>query len=227
MVSRFIRAAVDGTAPIIQGDGNQTRDLIYIGNVVSALMAAAAIDVPHPLNIGSGEAIAISYLWTQVLELTGKRRLSIEPTYVPAPRWEPKHMRPQIQRACKVLNWAPSVRLREGLVQAVQHYLNQRPKDPNAWFSPQQPSPVKRPPPPPKARPRTPVPTNAAIGVRTPRPPVTPKTHPAPLSRQPEDVLPVADEDVIEDEAIDGDKTPPDGLDIAWVPVPSVPGLGG
>ena len=40
VVARFIRAALDGTSPAIFGDGQQTRDLIYVDNVVSALQAA-------------------------------------------------------------------------------------------------------------------------------------------------------------------------------------------
>jgi len=135
VVARFVRAALDGNSPAIFGDGQQTRDLIYVDNVVSALRAALNAE-PDIYNIASGEAVQINFLWTLVLELTGKRRRAIEPTYVPAPSWEPSHARPQIARACKALGWAPSVRLREGLARTVQHYQSLRNGDPNAWFAP-------------------------------------------------------------------------------------------
>src|SRR5262249_31727162 len=77
-----------------------------------------------------------NFLWNLVLECCGKRRLAIDPTYVPAPPWEAKHSRPQIARACKVLGWAPAVRLREGLQRAVEDYQALRGVDPNAWFAP-------------------------------------------------------------------------------------------
>jgi nucleoside-diphosphate-sugar epimerase len=137
-VARFIRAALDGKAPVIFGDGQQTRDLIYIDNVVAAIIAALDVEDPpvDPINIASGEAVAVSFLWTLILELCGKKRAAIPPTYVPAPSWDPRNSRPQIARACKVLGWAPAVRLREGLAQTVEHYRALRNVDPNAWFTP-------------------------------------------------------------------------------------------
>jgi len=146
IVCRFIRAALDGTSPAIHGDGQQTRDLIFVDNVVQAILAAceAGFDCADPLNIASGEAVSINYLWNLVLELAGKKRVAIEPTYVPAPPWDPKHARPQIQRSCKALGWAPSVRLRDGLLRTVQHEMAARSSDPNSWFSPREESPPPR-----------------------------------------------------------------------------------
>jgi UDP-glucose 4-epimerase len=148
VVARFVRAALDGTSPAIFGDGQQTRDLIYVDNVVSAILAALHGE-PDVYNIASGEAVQINFLWTLVLELTGKRRRAIDPTYVPAPPWDPLHARPQIARACKALGWAPSVRLRDGLARAVHHYQQARSADPNAWFAPKDALPVHVMPPPP------------------------------------------------------------------------------
>jgi nucleoside-diphosphate-sugar epimerase len=138
IVAKFIAAALDGKSPVIFGDGQQTRDLIHVDNVVAAVMAALTVEDPpaEPLNIASGEAVAMNFLWNLVLECCGKRRLAIDPTYVPAPPWEAKHSRPQIARACKVLGWAPAVRLREGLQRTVEHYQGLRNVDPNAWFAP-------------------------------------------------------------------------------------------
>lgn len=143
VVARFIRAALDGSSPAIFGDGQQTRDLVYIDNVVNAMLLALG-SAPDVYNIASGEAVQINFLWTLVLELTGKRRRAIEPTYVPAPSWDPLHARPQIGKACKALGWAPSVRLREGLARTVQHHQSLRNGDPNAWFAPRDPMPTPR-----------------------------------------------------------------------------------
>jgi UDP-glucose 4-epimerase len=140
IVSKFVKAALDGMSPVIFGDGQQTRDLVYIDNVVAAILAALELQDPpaEPLNIASGEAVAINFLWNLVLEMCGKRRLAIDPTYMPAAPWDPKHTRPQIARACKVLGWAPAVRLREGLARTVEFYQSQRNADPNAWFAPRE-----------------------------------------------------------------------------------------
>jgi UDP-N-acetylglucosamine/UDP-N-acetyl-alpha-D-glucosaminouronate 4-epimerase len=137
VVARFIRAALDGTSPIIHGDGQQTRDVVYVDNVVAAIVAALERDIgPDALNVASGEAVTINFLWTLVLELAGKRRMAIDPTYIPAPPWEAKTIRPQIARACKALGWAPSVRLRDGLSRTVSWAMAARSSDPNAWFTP-------------------------------------------------------------------------------------------
>jgi nucleoside-diphosphate-sugar epimerase len=142
-VSKFISAALDGKSPVIFGDGQQTRDLVYVENVAQAFLAALAAE-PDVYNIASGEAVQINFLWTLILELTGKRRRAIEPTYVPAPSWDAQHARPQIAKACKAMRWAPSVRLREGLARSVHHYQVQHSADPNAWFAPRDATPVPR-----------------------------------------------------------------------------------
>ena len=147
IVAKLVRAALDGKSPIIFGDGQQTRDLIYVDNVVAAILAALEVADPpaEPLNIASGEAVAINFLWNLILETCGKKRLAIDPTYVPAAPWDPKHTRPQIARACKVLGWAPAVRLREGLQKTVEHYQARRNADPNAWFAPkEEPAPKRK-----------------------------------------------------------------------------------
>ena len=147
IVAKFVKAALDGKSPVIFGDGQQTRDLVYVDNVVAAILAALEIADPpaEPLNIASGEAVAVNFLWNLVLETCGKKRLAIDPTYMPAPPWDPKHTRPQIARACKVLGWAPAVRLREGLARTVEFYQSLRNADPNAWFAPKdEPAPKKK-----------------------------------------------------------------------------------
>jgi len=206
VVSKFVRAALEGTSPIIFGDGQQTRDLIYVENVVNALVAAVHAE-PDIYNIASGEAVQVNFLWTLILELTGKRRRAIEPTYVPAPVWDPSHARPQIAKSCKSLSWAPSVRLRDGLHRTVLYAQKQRNGDPNGWFSPRDPTPVPR-----AADAGKPLATGSRqhLGsLRSPR-----GSAPPPPPSSPE--IEVADEDLMVEEK---------ELDIQWAPVPAVPGL--
>ncbi len=139
VVLKFIRAALDGRSPAILGDGQQTRDLIYIENAVTALVQAIAqpeLPAFDVMNIGSGEAVTMNFLWTLVLELCGKRRMAIEPTFVPAPTWELKNSRAQIARACRALDWAPTIRLRNGLAKTIEHFLALREGDSSSWFGP-------------------------------------------------------------------------------------------
>jgi nucleoside-diphosphate-sugar epimerase len=229
VIAKFIRAALDGSSPVIHGDGQQTRDLVYVENVVNAIFAACTADHADPLNVASGEAVSINHLWNLVLELAGKKRLAIEPTYVPAPPWDPKHARPQIQKSCKDLNWAPSVRLRDGIQRTVQYFLAQRSADPNAWFAPRSdatPPPRPMPQPPAYNRPRTPTPPpiTSVAGSVARKPPSSPVVA-APMKsvgapkKDPtivlENVEPIEDETRVDDD-----------LSFEWAPVPAVPGMG-
>ncbi|HEY2745808.1 MAG TPA: NAD-dependent epimerase/dehydratase family protein [Polyangia bacterium] len=253
IVAKFIKAALDGKSPVIFGDGQQTRDLVYVDNVVAAILAALEVADPpaEPLNIASGEAVAVNFLWNLVLEACGKKRLAIDPTYMPAPPWDPKHTRPQIARACKVLGWAPAMRLREGLARTVEYYQAQRSADPNAWFAPREDAaPKKR-----LMLPNVAVPTRRFGSVVTPAfgvpvhsttsqasplprrtasvvtpPPIPSKparatpaiAKPAKPAKAKEEVLEVSDADLVEDDETKLD----DGLEFEWAPVPAVPGLG-
>jgi hypothetical protein len=255
VVARFVHAALAGTSPIIYGDGQQARDFVYIDNVVAALIAAmtAAKDCDQPLNIASGEAVTINFLWTLALELTGKRRLAIEPTFLPAPSWEPKNVRPQIARACKVLNWAPSVRLREGLQRMIQHRQLLLHSDPNAWFAPRDAAPVPEPVMRPVGPLRVPQKPRRPSAPPPPPPPAStsspslfrtaPRSAPTPARGVPIQPLPQLDDApvelddsaVIEDRPVaaatatrtsDRETALDDDLVFEWAPVPSMPGYG-
>ena len=78
----FIRRMLAGQAPVIFGDGQQTRDFIYVGNVVKAnLLAAQASHFRgDAFNIGSSERISINDLAREIARCLGQ---TIEPEYTP------------------------------------------------------------------------------------------------------------------------------------------------
>ena len=79
VIPKFIRAAVMNEAPIIFGDGEQTRDFIHVDNVVEAnLLACTAPHATGPFNIGSGTRTSLNSLWRQIKQMTGT---SVEPRY--------------------------------------------------------------------------------------------------------------------------------------------------
>jgi nucleoside-diphosphate-sugar epimerase len=233
VVAKLIRCALEGKSPAIFGDGQQTRDLVYVENVVNAVRAACApegCDHAEPLNVASGEAVSINHLWNLILDVAGKKRLAIEPTYVPAPPWDPIHARPQIQRSCQQLGWAPSVRLREGLLRTVQWFSVQRSDDPNAWFSPR----ADLPPPPPE-------PPRQAAGGGWFGPRKEPSVTAAPPRREPSGIspppiptrarsqtppLPFQALDPPARSTQDTELELDDETDFQWAPVPPVPGMG-
>jgi nucleoside-diphosphate-sugar epimerase len=67
---------------VIFGDGNQSRDFIYVQDVVRANLLAATIKGAggQVINIGSGKSVAINELWEKICALSGQ---NLEPEYAP------------------------------------------------------------------------------------------------------------------------------------------------
>ncbi len=72
---RFIAAALAGEPPTIYGDGSQTRDFVYVANVVHANLLAARAPAANVagqvFNVGSGHSMSVNELWDRVRGLTG------------------------------------------------------------------------------------------------------------------------------------------------------------
>ncbi|HET9676583.1 MAG TPA: NAD-dependent epimerase/dehydratase family protein [Solirubrobacterales bacterium] len=117
VIAIFCGLLKDGGRPTVFGDGTQTRDYIYVGDVVSAALAAAESDVTGPVNIGTGRE-------TSVLELAeALRKLSdrgdFEPEFAPPRAGEVQRIAIDATRAEQALDWRPNVSLDEGLRQTL------------------------------------------------------------------------------------------------------------
>ena len=69
IVTQFLWEMMAGRAPVIYGDGTQTRDFVYVRDVVSALQLAMASDYAGALNVGTGR----SYSFNAVVEILAER----------------------------------------------------------------------------------------------------------------------------------------------------------
>src|SRR5829696_5596175 len=74
VIAIFCGKLLGGERPTIFGDGTQTRDYIYVGDVVEANFAAAAADVGGPINIGRGEPVSVLELVDALGRLAGRAR---------------------------------------------------------------------------------------------------------------------------------------------------------
>jgi UDP-N-acetylglucosamine/UDP-N-acetyl-alpha-D-glucosaminouronate 4-epimerase len=121
VIPNFIKAILDGTPPIVYGDGEQSRDFTYVANVVAANLLA--MTVAHPehrvYNIACGESISLNALLGELGDLTGN---DVQPIYDEARPGDVRHSRADIGRARADLGYEPSVQLREGLAATVEHY---------------------------------------------------------------------------------------------------------
>ncbi|MGH7907103.1 MAG: NAD-dependent epimerase/dehydratase family protein [Candidatus Binataceae bacterium] len=112
VVAIFCGRMLEGKQAMIFGGGEQTRDYIFIGDVVAANLAALGADVTGALNIGTGIETSVNGLYA---ELAGAAGISAAAGY--APRRVGEQMRSVIspQRAEQALKWRAEVPLKEGL----------------------------------------------------------------------------------------------------------------
>jgi nucleoside-diphosphate-sugar epimerase len=113
-ISRFLTTLLEGRQPTVFGDGEQTRDFVYVSDVVQANLLAASEQgvVGQAINIGTGERTSLNQLLRVSGELAGA---SVTPTYAAPRAGDIRDSVADISRARDALGYAPSVELREGL----------------------------------------------------------------------------------------------------------------
>lgn len=116
VVAIFCRKMLAGRPCTIYGDGTQTRDFVYVDDVVSAFVAALDKGSGELINVGSGVELSVNDLYCKLAELTGSR---FEPIYGAARPGELHRIVVDPSKAAKELRWKPAVDLTEGLKQTV------------------------------------------------------------------------------------------------------------
>jgi UDP-glucose 4-epimerase len=99
--------------PTVYGDGTQTRDYIYVGDVVSAALAAAESEATGPVNVGTGRETDVLELAGLLGELDGVE--GFDPEFAPPRPGEVQRVAVDPARAEQVLGWRATVSLEEGL----------------------------------------------------------------------------------------------------------------
>jgi len=117
VVPRFFAAIRAGRRPWIFGDGNQTRDFTFVDNVVEANLRAARAPraAGEVLNVACGERVTILGLASMIAETLGT---TTAPRLGPAREGEVRHSLADIARLEHVLDYTPTVGLRDGLERA-------------------------------------------------------------------------------------------------------------
>ena len=109
-----------GAEPVtVNGDGKQTRDYVYVGDVARANLLALESTATGPFNIGTGIETDVSTLARLLLEATGSRS-EVRPG--PAKQGEQRRSVVDSRRAAEVLGWRPEVSLAEGLGRTVEWF---------------------------------------------------------------------------------------------------------
>ena len=115
VIGKFASRLAAGQPVTIYGDGEQTRDFVFVADVVDAYIRAASVDLDGPVNIGSGSSVTVNQLLATLAQVVGA---AVEPQYSPAVP-EVRYSCADITRAQQLLGWQPHVALADGLARTV------------------------------------------------------------------------------------------------------------
>lgn len=117
----FIEQALKGMPLTIYGNGQQTRDFIYVEDAVEAIMRSIERtgSAHEVMNIASGNPVKIKDLADIVMKLVGK---GLEIQYLPEKKGDIKHSYACVERASRLMNFKAKTSLREGLKKTIDFY---------------------------------------------------------------------------------------------------------
>ncbi len=121
VVSNFIVQALQNHDITIYGDGRQTRAFCYVDDLVDGLVRLMGTPetVTGPINLGNPAEFSIRALAEEVIGLIGSSSCIV---HMPLPTDDPRQRRPDISKANELLDWRPTVPLRDGLRKTVEYF---------------------------------------------------------------------------------------------------------
>jgi UDP-glucose 4-epimerase len=119
VVAIFSGRMLRGEPITVNGDGTQTRDYVFVGDVARMSLLALERDATGPVNVGTARETDVNTLAQTMLEVSGSRS---EITHGPAKGGEQRRSVVGIRRAAEVFGWTPEVSLRDGLTRTVAFF---------------------------------------------------------------------------------------------------------
>src|ERR1700761_3651315 len=113
VVAIFCGLLKEGGVPTVYGDGTQTRDYLYVGDVVSAALAAGATRLGGAVNVGTGREASVLEIVKILADLAGRE--DFEPQFAPPRAGEVQRISLDASLAGRELDWAPGTTLEQGL----------------------------------------------------------------------------------------------------------------
>jgi UDP-glucose 4-epimerase len=118
VVSIFCQNLLDGVAPEIHWDGEQTRDFLYVGDCAHANLLALHAGDGQAYNVGTGTGTSINELFRALVGVSGR---DVEPRRGPRRAGDARHSYLDCSKIERELGWQAEVSLREGLQATLQH----------------------------------------------------------------------------------------------------------
>ena len=118
-VAIFAGQLIDGETPTVFGDGTQTRDFVYVADVIDAMLTASRTDVEGAINIGSGVETPLLELISTIGGLGENGKAASNPTFDTARKGDVQRNSIDPSRAAADLGWSPTTSLEDGLRKTV------------------------------------------------------------------------------------------------------------
>ncbi len=119
VVAIFSGKMLRGEPITVNGDGKQTRDYVFVGDVARMSVLALQREATGPVNIGTGVETDVNQLAGTLLDVSGSRS---EVRHGPAKSGEQRRSVVDVRRAADVFGWRPEVSLRDGLARTVEFF---------------------------------------------------------------------------------------------------------
>ncbi|CAL1519262.1 SDR family oxidoreductase [Chitinophaga sp. MM2321] len=124
VIPLFIEAAKKKEAPIINGDGETSRDFTFVENAVQANIKALLSDDIHTsevINIAAGERTTLNELWQHI---SGIWHIDVAPIYQTERKGDVKHSLANVDKANRLIGYRPAFSVMQGLAIAMEWYKN-------------------------------------------------------------------------------------------------------
>ena len=120
VITKFVDNVTDSKPLLINGDGSQVRDFVFVNDVAEANFLAMKSNVNHAfINIGSGIAISIKELAIMIMELSG---FESGPIYGESKEGDIKFSQADIDLAKELLDWKPKIMLKDWLATNLKNF---------------------------------------------------------------------------------------------------------
>ncbi len=121
VISKFAQTMLLGKQCVITGNGKQTRDYVYVGDIVRAHLLAMDKNVSGIYHIGTGRETSVVQLFKKINALTSAKQKEV---HVPACAGEVMRSALDSRKAARELGWKPEMTLDEGLKRTVEWFRN-------------------------------------------------------------------------------------------------------
>ena len=119
VIPKFINLLLAGETPVIFGDGEQTRDFVYVGDVIMANIEAALSDLTGVYNVATGESVSIN----ELVDILGRIiETNISPTHQNSRTGDIRHSSASVSKLADEIGFEADVSLEDGLTETIEAF---------------------------------------------------------------------------------------------------------